>query len=220
MVQILKNIYSDTSISPFLGFEGGTAVYMFYGLDRFSVDLDFDLLDENKEEFVFEKVEQIVKNYGKIKEARKKRFNLFFLHSYEEKSQNIKVEINRRSFGSRYEIKTYLGISMLVMVRDDMFGHKLMAMYERFGKTNRDIYDVWFFLKNNWLLNKGIVEKRAGLSFKNFLLKCIDILEKTNDRNILAGIGELLDSKQKTWAKAKLRTSTIFLLKVMLHNEK
>ena len=220
MLQILKDIYSDTSISPFLGFKGGTAAYMFYGLNRFSVDLDFDLLDKNKEDYVFEKIEQIVRNYGKIKDVRKKRFNLFFLLSYEEKAQNIKVEVNRRSFGSRYEVKTYLGISMLIMVRDDMFAHKLMAMYERIGKTNRDIYDVWFFLNNNWPINKEIVEQRAGMPFKDFLQKCIDLLEKTEDRNILAGIGELLDAKQKSWAKTKLRAETIFLFKLMLDDEK
>ena len=220
MLQILKDICSDTSISPFLGFKGGTAAYMFYGLDRFSVDLDFDLLDENKEDYVFEKIERIVKSYGKIKEAMKKRFNLFFLLSYEEKAQNIKVEINRRSFGSRYEVKTYFGISMLVMIQEDMFAHKLMTMYERFGKTNRDIYDVWFFLRNNWFINKEIVEQRAGMSFKDFLQKCINLLEKTEDRNILAGMGELLDAKQKVWAKAKLRTETIFLFRLMLDDEK
>jgi len=48
LVQILKDIYSDTDISPFLGFKGGTAAYLFYDLPRFSVDLDFDLLDETK----------------------------------------------------------------------------------------------------------------------------------------------------------------------------
>lgn len=173
MVQILKDLYSDTSISPFLGFKGGTAAYMFYGLDRFSVDLDFDLLNKNKEDYVFERVEQIIKGYGKIKESKKKRFNLFFLLSYEEKAQNIKIEINRRFFGSRYEIKTYLGISMLVMTRDDMFANKLIAKHERFGKTNRDIYDVWFFLKNNWPINKIIVEQRAKMPFADFLQKCI-----------------------------------------------
>jgi hypothetical protein len=36
LFQILKDIYSDTNISPFLGFKGGTAALMFYGLDRFS----------------------------------------------------------------------------------------------------------------------------------------------------------------------------------------
>src|SRR3989304_4220099 len=147
LFQILKDIYSDTSIAPFLGFKGGTAAWMFYGLDRFSVDLDFDLLDENQEEYVFDRVIRIVKRYGALKEAFKKRFNLFILLSYEDKARNVKVEINRRQYGSRYEIRTYLGISMQVMVVEDMFAHKLMAMYERIGKTNRDIYDVGFFLK-------------------------------------------------------------------------
>ena len=43
LFQILKDIYSDSLVAPFLGFKGGTAAVMFYGLDRFSVDLDFDL---------------------------------------------------------------------------------------------------------------------------------------------------------------------------------
>ena len=218
MLRILKDIYSDTSISPFLGFKGGTAAYVFYGLERFSVDLDFDLLDEDKRDYVFTKIEQIVKNHGKMKEARKKRFSLFYLLSYEEKAQNIKVEINCRSFGSHYEIKTYLGISMLVMVKEDMFAHKLMAVYERFSKANRDIYDIWFFSKNNWPINKDIVESRAKMSFRDLLQKCVDLLEKTSDRNILSGMGELLDEKQKDWAKKKLRTEAIFLLKLLLNN--
>jgi predicted nucleotidyltransferase component of viral defense system len=52
LFQILKDIYSDTTIAPFLGFKGGTATLLFYNLDRFSVDLDFDLLDESKENYV------------------------------------------------------------------------------------------------------------------------------------------------------------------------
>src|SRR5262245_15745427 len=106
LFQILKDIYSDTSIAPFLGFKGGTAALMFYGLDRFSVDLDFDLLDESKEDDVFEKIIAIVEQYGTLKESYKKRFNLFCLLSYEDKAQNIKIEVNRRQFGSRFEIKT------------------------------------------------------------------------------------------------------------------
>jgi hypothetical protein len=45
-------------------------------------------------------------------------------------------------------------------------------------------------------------------------------LGKMNDRNILSGIGELLDAKQKEWAKANLRKDTIFLLQLMLKNGK
>lgn len=220
LLQILKDIYSDTSIAPYLGFKGGTAAYIFYDLDRFSVDLDFDLLDETKKDQVFSRIEKIVKNYGQIKETRKKRFNLFFLISYEEKAQNIKIEINRRMFGSQYEMKTYLGISMLVMTEKDMFAHKLMAMHERMGKSNRDIFDVWFFAKNHWLINKKIVEERSGMPFAELLDKCIIQLEKTTSRNILDGMGELLSEKQKDWVKADLVPDTIFLLKLMRENEK
>jgi len=220
LVRILKEIFTDTSLGPLLGLKGGTAAHLFYNLGRFSIDLDFDLLDETKEDYVFERVEKIVRDFGKIKESRKKRFSLFILLSYEDEAPNIKIEINRRVFGSRYEVKQYLGISMLVMIQEDMFAHKLVAMVERMGKANRDIFDVWFFLKNNWSINKEIIEKRTGMTLTNFLSKCIDSLEKTPDRGILAGMGELLDEKQKIWAKANLRKDIIFLLKVLLEDEK
>jgi predicted nucleotidyltransferase component of viral defense system len=212
LFQILKDIYSDTTISPYLGFKGGTAALMFYGLDRFSVDLDFDLLDESQEEHVFNRIIEVVKRYGMLKEAHKKRFNLFALLSYEDKARNIKVEINRRQYGSRYEIKTHLGVSMRVMVIEDMFAHKLMAMYERVGKTSRDIYDVWFFLKSRFPINQAIVENRAQMPFKQVIGKCVEQLRKTDNRQILTGVGELLTTRQKDWAKAKLKEETIALL--------
>lgn len=220
LFQILKDIYSDTTIAPLLGFKGGTAAFMFFELSRFSVDLDFDLLDENKEDYVFDRIEQIAKKYGSIKEMERKRFNLLFVLSYESKARKVKIEINRRSFGSHYELKTYLGISMLVMIREDMFAHKLMAMHERIGKTSRDIYDVWFFLEHRWPVNKEIIEKRAGMTFSELMKKCIHQLEKMSNRNILDGLGEFLTEPQKDWARAKLRTETIFLLKARLKSEK
>ncbi len=220
LLQILKDIYTDTSIGPVLGFKGGTAAHFFHDLGRFSVDLDFDLLNEDKETLVFEKIGKILQEYGTIKEKYKKQHTLLFILSYDEKSQNIKVEINRRIFGSRYELKNYLGISMLVMVREDMFAHKLVAVLERAKAANRDIYDIWYFLKNRWPINKEIVEKRTKMSFKDHLKKCIEFVESLSDRNILSGMGELLDDKQKAWAKAHLRKDTIFLLKVRLEQEK
>lgn len=220
LFQILKDIYSDTTIAPLLGFKGGTAAFMFYELDRFSVDLDFDLLNEGKENYVFDRIEQIAKKYGIVKEMERKRFSLLFVLSYEDKARKIKIEINRRSFGSHYELKTYFGVSMLVMVKEDMFAHKLMAMHERVGKTSRDIYDVWFFLKHRWLINKEIVKQRAGMSFHELLQKCTDQLKRMNNRNILDGLGDLLTEPQKDWARIKLRTDTIFLLKARLESEK
>ncbi len=220
LLQILKDIYSDTAIASFLGFKGGTAALLFYDLNRDSVDLDFDLLNEDKEQVVFEKIQKIAAGYGKIVDSRIKRFNLINVISYDTKSQNIKIEVNRRDFGSRYELKTLLGISMLVMIREDMFAHKLAAMHERVGKTSRDIYDVWFFLEHRWPINKEIIEQRAGTSFPETIRKCVEQLEKMDNRNILVGLGESLTEPQKDWARAKLLTETIFLLRARLESEK
>lgn len=219
LLQILKDVYSEASLGPVLGFKGGTAAHFFYGLDRFSVDLDFDLLNENRESVVFEKVDGILRGYGIIKEKREKQHTLFFLLSYDGKAQNIKVEINRRIFGSRYELKNYLGIPMLVMVKEDMFAHKLVAALERTKTANRDVYDIWHFLKSRWPINKEIVEKRTKMGFKDHLKSCIEFVESLSDRNILSGMGELLDEKQKAWARSNLRKDTVFLLKIRLEQE-
>ena len=223
LIKILKDIFTDTTIGPIMGLKGGTAAYLFYNLNRFSVDLDFDLLDESKEDYVFERVSTILASYGKLKEAEKKRFTLFYLLSYHNKdinAQSIKVEINRRNFGSKYSLESYLGISMKVMTKEDMVAHKLVAMYERIGKTNRDIFDVQCFLHNGWPINKKIIEDRTSMAFNEFLGKCVEALEKIDDKDILAGMGELLTEKQKAWVKTQLKAETIFLLKLELDNEK
>lgn len=220
LLRILKAFYTDTSLGPLLGFKGGTAAHFFYGLPRFSVDLDFDLLPEAQEDIVFSMMEDILKEFGTIREKHKKLHTLFFMLSYDDRAQNIKVEANRRSFGSRYELKPYLGISMLVMVKEDMVAHKLAAMIERGKTANRDIFDVWFFLKNNWPVNRDIVETRTEMAFKEYLEKCVKFIESASHRGILHGMGELLDEKQKAWVKANLIKDAAFLLKVRLAQEK
>jgi predicted nucleotidyltransferase component of viral defense system len=212
LVRILKDIYSNPVISPILGFKGGTAVYLLYGLDRFSVDIDLDLIDLDKKEIVFNAIENILVNYGTIMERYKKKNTIFFMLSYEKKTHNIKVEINTRNFGSRYELKDYLGLSLNVMVKEDMFAHKLFALYERKGKSNRDIYDINYFLKSNWTFNNEIIIKRTGMNEIDFIKKCIEIIKKKTSRNILSGIGELLSTEKKKWIKENLISDTVFLL--------
>lgn len=222
LLQILSDVYSDNLLGHLLGFKGGTAAYLFYGLDRFSVDLDFDLLDVMKEKLVFDQVRKIVGKYGKIITAEIKSFNLLFIFSYDQKveyAQNVKIEINRRNFGSEYEVKSFLGISMLVMAQRDMFANKLIAMSERLGKTNRDIYDVCFFEKNSWPINKELVEKRAGMPYRKLVEQLIKRLSKISRPRILDGLGELLDEKQKAWVKAKLINETSLALKIALESE-
>ena len=58
------------------------------------------------------------------------------------------------------------------------------------------------------------------MPFLKVLAECVDLLEKMNNRHILDGLGELFTEPQKDWARAKLRTETIFLLKAWMESKK
>jgi predicted nucleotidyltransferase component of viral defense system len=216
LVQILKDIYSEKEIAPILGFKGGTAASLFYELPRFSFDLDFNLLESKKGKTTFQKIKKILKKYGDIKEAREKRYTLFFLLSYGKKERNIKIEISKREFPDEYEVKNYLGIPMLVMKKGDIFAHKLVAFLDRNGIANRDVFDIWYFFNNRWEIDEKIVEVRTGMDINDYLSRCIKQVKKINNKYILQGLGEVLTEEQKEWVKSNLKKELIFLTKNFL----
>lgn len=219
MGRILKDIYSDVEIAPLLGFKGGTCAHFFYGLPRFSVDLDFDLFvnDENTQKKVFEKMQGILAQYGEIKNKYIKRFTVFLLLSYGDADHNIKIEINTRQFiantKDHYELKEYLGISMLAAKKDYLFGSKLSALTLRKQMAMRDIYDIHYFTKNTWDLNHETVETWTGKKTKAYLADCISAIEKVKNSQVLQGLGELLSEKEKSWVKNHLKEEALFMLR-------
>lgn len=219
MGRILKDIYTDASIAPLLGFKGGTCAYFFYGLPRFSVDLDFDLIltDKLSQETVFKKIKKILEKYGTVKNNRIKRFTVFMLLSYGDEDHNIKVEVSIRNLLAdimpRYELKEYLGISMLAAKKDYLFAGKLAALPLRSETAMRDIYDIYYFAKNNWDIDKAAVEAITGKKFKEHISDCVRTVELIKDNKILQGLGELINSKEKTWVKRNLKNEVLFLLK-------
>ncbi len=220
MGQILKDIYNDVSISSLLGFKGGTCSYFFYGLPRFSVDLDFDLLivNEKNREIVFEKVVKILEKYGEIKDSYIKHFTVFVLLSYGDADHNIKIEINTRELvpdiKKLYEVKEYLGISMLVAKKDYLFAGKLLALTLRSEMAMRDVFDIHYFAKNNWSINNEVIKTRTNKTTKEYLEDCVTFVQKIKNNQMLHGLGEVIDSeKEKAWIKNHLKNDTLFMLK-------
>lgn len=213
MVQILKEIYSDIELSNWLGFKGGSALMFFYDLPRFSVDLDFNLLDLSKDEEVYQKVRSVLLKFGTIADEAKKFFGSVIVLDYGYHERKLKVEISNRMFNDRYRTENLLGINMKVMVAEDMFANKLCALLDRSAVANRDIFDCWFFMQKQTAVNKEIVETRMKKPFSDYLLQCIEHLESITDKGLLNGLGELTDNTMKEFVRKKLRTETISLLK-------
>lgn len=213
LFQILKDIYSDIELSNWLGFKGGTALMFFYDLPRFSVDLDFNLLDPEKSEAVYQKVRNILLKYGRITDEAIKFYGPLLVLDYGAGERNLKVEISNRIFDNHYEIKNLLGINIKVMVQADLFAHKLCALLDRNALTNRDIFDCWFFMQRQTPVNKEIIEARMNMVYADYLQKCIEMLESMTDKGLLQGLGELMEPDIKSFVKTKLRTDTISLFR-------
>lgn len=213
-VDILRAIYSDPLLRNNLGFKGGTAAMLFYKLPRFSVDLDFDLLDPEKKEEVFTKLGQVLPQFGTVIEASDKYYTLFFLLSYKKGERGLKVEISKRIVKSAYAPKNFLGISMLVMKEEDMVAGKLAALLTRKRFATRDMFDLWFFFKENWQINEEFLKAKSDLSLAQALKKAQTVVKNVKPTGLLAGLGELLDNKQKAFVKDKLQDELIFQLKL------
>lgn len=212
MLQILKDLFSDAELADCLAFKGGTALMFFYGLPRFSVDLDFNLLDTDKEKEVYEKVKKTLLKYGTIHDEALKFYGAVFVLDYGQNERKLKVEISNRQYDNHYEVKNLLGIDMKVLVKSDMFAHKLCALLDRNEITGRDVFDCWFFLNSQTPINAIIVENRMGMPLQEHIQHCIDALEQVSDKTIMNGLGELTDGETKKFAKTKLRKETISLL--------
>lgn len=216
LVKIIKEIYSDPQLRSLLGFKGGTAAFLLYGLPRPSVDLDFDLLDEKKKTLVSERLEKTLPQFGKLEENIEKRNTLFYLLSYQKGERKIKIEISKRPSKSNFIVKNYLGIPLLLMNKEDMVSGKLAAFLTRKKFASRDLFDLWFFLKNGWEISEVVLKEKTGYTLKQALKKAIEKVKKVKKKQLLQGLGELLEEKQKGWVKENLQKESLFYLKYRL----
>ncbi len=213
LLNILKDIYGDNKIAPCLGFKGGTCLYFFHHLDRFSTDLDFDLTSDSKR-FDMLYLEKILEKYIKIEDSYEKHFTYFYLGSYEQSHKKVKVEISKRITTNEYEVNDLYGLAVKCMTKDYMFAHKLCAITERKSLANRDLYDIYFMFLNNFNIAENVIQEHFGINIKEYFQKLISYIPKhISKRGILDGLGEVLNLDRKKWVKEKLLKELLFYFK-------
>ena len=213
MAQILSLIFKDKDLCPIMAFKGGTSLMFFHSLNRFSTDLDFNLLDADKIDMVYDKVRAILTRFGTIDDEAKKYYGPVLVLNYGKGERMLKVEISTRQYPNHYEMRSLAGTEVRVMTLPDMFAHKLCAMGERLSP--RDIYDVWFFLQNHTEINEEIVLIRTNKSVSEYAAWCAEQVRKSSPKLLMQGLGEVLnDIKTKTFVKDKLITETASALEI------
>lgn len=208
---ILRDIYTNSSLQAALAFKGGTCLYMFYGLDRFSVDLDFNLRSDKFDDAV---LNEIVERYLQVSDRTNKHFTWFWLGSYEKLFQKVKVEVSKRDYPDRYVNMDFYGLTIPTMEPSCMFAHKLCAITDRKKLQNRDLYDAHFMFNKQFDIDEAIIKLRTGKTTREYFADLVILIEeKVTDNNILEGLGELLTNQQKNSVRATLKRDILFDLK-------
>ncbi len=203
MFMIIKDIF-NSNLWKYLAFKWGTNCYFLHWLDRFSTDLDFDLLTDVDN--IDEEIIKILKKYWTVKKWNK------IILSYGDKDINIKVDINRNIWkNNTYEIVNFYWTDIMVQDKSTIFANKLVALLER--NTNRDIYDIYFMFKNIFDINEKVIYERTHNDLKKVLMDVKLKLEKLpKNYKILDWLWEVLTQKQKFFVKNNLIKDLISIL--------
>ncbi len=183
---------------------------LFFNLPRFSLDLDFDILKKfsPKED---EEIRALIQDLGKIKDFKNKHHTLFYQLDYEKNTTNLKIEFNKRIWkNNNYKTVQFKNNSLKIQDKTTMFTNKLVALTGRKSPVARDLFDVNYFLKQDFPLSKNLLKERTNKNFNELKKITIEFIKKKfNSRNVLQGVGELLETNQKQWIRSNLISDTI-----------
>lgn len=212
MIQILHELF-QSKLSPYLAFKGQTLAYFCYDLERYSTDIDLNLLDHRYEEEVKSGITAILSRIGEIKNMTLGKDLHRWIFRYDERDSNIKVELNKRDLtGNIYEYQKICGQNIYCMDAKSMVSNKLVALGNR--RYNRDLFDTHFFREKGFDYKEEIVLMRTAISLSTYLSYLIEELPKHYASNMILadGMGDVLTNLQKLWVKSDLMNETIQLL--------
>lgn len=214
MKRILMDIYTHPQLQSQLVFKGGTCLYFFYKLNRFSVDLDFSLHREvDRQDVSLTDLSAIIrKNLNSVQESNK-RYTWFWMGSFEKGKQKIKVEVSKHHYPDQYTEHEFYGLTVRSLDLPTMFAHKLCAITDRKQIANRDLFDAWWLLRQNVIISPEIIASRTDKTINEYLIEVKKYIEKhVHPKQMLSGLGELINEKQKVWVKEHLFDELMFEL--------
>lgn len=222
LLRLLSAIVDNKALSHTLYFKGGTCSTLLGYLDRFSVDLDFDVqnvlsVEELRGEFhiAFKKSGFILKDESKVA--------LDFLVGYKNKPNKrstIKVDAigtyeDYNVYKPQYiqEIDRYVQCQTI----ETMFAHKLIATKARYIKNKtiaaRDLYDLHYFFSQGYSYSREIIETSTKKKVHEYLAELVLFIKgNITDVHIREDLNVLLPYKEFSQMRKTLKQEVLFYL--------
>lgn len=222
MYRLLSAILDRKELAYRLYFKGGTAAAMLGWLDRFSIDLDFDIDKDTDKKMVREDLSTIFKSLAlEIKSQNK--IALFYVLTYQAKVRmrnTLKLGITDNSIKANeyqpfyfHEIDRYAWCQ----TKETMFANKLVSIIDRFEKfktiAGRDLYDIHHFFSLGFTYKKEIIEERKKTDTVTYLQKLKRfIMYKVTEKVITEDLSYLLPFKRFNVIRKILKQEVLMLI--------
>jgi predicted nucleotidyltransferase component of viral defense system len=220
--RLLMEIVDQPHLAQTLAFKGGTCAAMLGYLDRFSVDLDFDVLPNADEagmrlilHHVFEKLGfSITSEFDQI---------LFFQLRYPSQTgrrNTLKISASNLSVKSnQYKVQYFTEVDRLINSQtiETMFANKLVAVTDRYAQhktiAGRDIYDIHHFFIQGYGYSGAVIKERTGVSLRNYFGRLIDFIKEHVTQTVInEDLNTLLPNKQFQRVRKILIPETLSML--------
>lgn len=186
--RLLMEIIDEPGLSQHLAFKGGTCASMLGFLDRFSVDLDFDLFDKSHIPTLRKAFYTIFDRLG-LTIAKEYENILFFQVKYPTANilQRNTVKISAHDIpvkANNYTVSYFKEIDRLMKSQtiETMFANKLVALTDRHEKyqtiAGRDIYDIHHFFLQGYSYTGAVIQERTHLTPQDYFAHLISFVQK------------------------------------------
>ncbi len=188
LINLMLKTISINKISTHLEFKGGTALYLFHGLDRFSEDLDFTYIggDSSAIEDLDSLIKPVIRDFGLSYNIGKNKGNVI-IRDDSKRILGVRTEVFIEgplfnNTGTRHKIKIdisfrndtimkpeharlvskYNDIGTIIAYKmpvEELLIEKFCAVIER--TKARDLYDAYFLLKyKDVLYDSGMLSEK------------------------------------------------------------
>jgi len=222
MYRLLISLLDNHKIAPNIFFKGGTCSQMLGFLDRFSVDLDFDLKPGVDKKALRKELHIVFKDLNlKIKDESKRALQFFLAYKpIEGKRNTIKLDILDNPFKTiEYKAQFLKDIDRTAICQtiESIFANKLVALTDRFNKrktlAGRDIYDIHYFFTNGFDYKQEIIKERTGKAPSAYLKELKKFIKDKITQDVInQDLNFLLPYKEFNAIRKTLKTEVLMLI--------
>ncbi|RPI17829.1 MAG: hypothetical protein EHM58_07795 [Ignavibacteriae bacterium] len=204
-LEVLDKLNSKKFLNN-LVLSGGTMLRLCFGLDRYSVDLDFWVVKDVEFDNLYKDLKDYLTQYYKINDSANKHYTILFELKSFDYPRSLKIEIRKE----QKKIKVEQGIvfsehsNIQIMVKhvslEDMMKAKIAAFLNR--NTIRDVYDL------NFLFKRGITLEADNETFSALL----DGINSLTKEDYMVKLGSVLEeAKRKFYKENNFKTLKMYL---------